>query len=318
VFDLHHPHDGPQANLIAWVVSRERETLSAPAAHRLWKKRLPRLRNFVLLLLLLPTALAAQQFGGARRVEVPMAYPYTAVGKWTSTDGGTRVACTAFFVNRCTLVTAARCAAGRTSDTTRFEASDGQRFQIHNIQRTAGKVSDEFDLEVAFGQVVARPGQKLADEKYGHFAFDKADTVAAISGFTPHCSYGFSNNQEGKGGRGTLDPDVYVWGSARQVLKDKIGSDEYFLHMTNSAFGASGSPIFRCTPTIIDGKFLSVDVGAPTRLVGVLVRISNEKDTFTFADRLRVEPRHMALGIGGQQFFPELAEYVKKNPCEGR
>ena len=279
---------------------------------------MPRLRAFALLLLLLPTAPAAQQYGGARRVEVPMAYPYTAAGKWTSSDGGTRAACTAFFVNSCTLVTAARCATGRTAGTARFEASDGQRFQVGNVQRTGGKRSDEFDLEVAFGQISARPGQKLADQKYGRFAFDPADTVAVVSGFTPHCSYGFSGNSEGKGGRGTLDPDVYIWGSARQVLKDKVGSDEYFLHMTNSAFGASGSPIFRCMPTIIDGKFLGVEVSAPVRLVGVLVRIGNDKDAFAFADRLRVEPRHMSLGIGSQQFFPELSEYVKKNPCESR
>ena len=35
-----------------------------------------------------------------------------------------------------------------------------------------------------------------------------------------------------------------------------------------------------------------------------------------FADRLRVEPKDMAWGIGGKQFYPYLLDYVKQNPCE--
>ena len=34
-FDLHHSHDCPQASLLAWRVSRKRETVSAPAARRI-------------------------------------------------------------------------------------------------------------------------------------------------------------------------------------------------------------------------------------------------------------------------------------------
>lgn len=259
----------------------------------------------------------AQQFGGPRRVEVPMAYPYSAVGKWTLNDDGTRGICTAFFVNACTLVTAARCTFGKTIGNFQFEASDGQRFAIRNIRTTEARGGDAPNLEVAFGQIAPRAGQKLADEKYGRFAFDDSDTVAASSGFRPHCSYGFSMNEEGRGGRGTLDPDVYLWGPARDVLKDKVQSDEYFLHMMNGVLGTSGSPIFRCTPTIIDGKFLSVEITAPARLIGVAIRASNDRDSYRFADRMRVEPRHMALGIGSRQFQPALAEYVKANPCDG-
>jgi len=277
------------------------------------------LRRFALavaLLCALPTALAAQQFGGSRRVEVPMAYPYTAVGRWTLSESGMRGICTAFFVNACTVVTAARCTFGRTIGNFQFEASDGQRFPVRNIRTTSALGGDAPDLEVAFGQIAPRTGQKLADEKYGRFAFDAADTVAASSGLTPHCSYGFSNNEEGRNGRGTLDPDVYVWGPARQVLNDKVKSDEYFLHMTNGVLGSSGSPIYRCTPTIIDGKFVGVEVSAPARLVGVFIRVGNDLDSYAFPDRLRVEPRHMAMGIGGRQFFAELADYVKDNPCQ--
>ena len=265
----------------------------------------------------MPDRLLAQQFGGPRRVEVPMAYPFSAVGKWTLNEAGTRGVCTAFFVNACTVVTAARCTFGKTIGNFQFEASDGQRFPVRNIRTTETQGDASLNLEVAFGQVAPRAGQKLADEKYGRFAFDEADTVAASSGFTPHCSYGFSINEEGKGGRGTLDPDVYLWGPARPVLKDKVRSDEYFLHMMNGVLGTSGSPIFRCTPTIIDGKFLAVEVSAPARLIGVAVRASNDRDSYRFADRMRVEPRHMALGIGSRQFHPALAEYVKANPCEG-
>ena len=259
----------------------------------------------------------AQQFGGPRRVEVPMAYPYSAVGKWTLNEDGTRGICTAFFVNACTVVTAARCTFGKTVGNFQFEASDGQRFPVRNIRTTETNGGDAPNLEVAFGQIAPRAGQKLADVKYGRFAFDDSDTVAASSGFTPHCSYGFSMNEEGKGGRGTLEPDVYIWGPAREVLKDKVQSGEYFLHMMNGVLGTSGSPIFRCTPTIIDGKFLSVEVSAPARLVGVAIRASNDRDSYKFADRMRVEPRHMALGIGSRQFHPALLEYVKANPCEG-
>ena len=278
---------------------------------------MPRLILAAFLLFALPATLSAQQFGGARRVEVPMGYPFTAIGKWIYNEEGTRSVCTAFFVNNCTLVTAAHCTYGKTSGNFQFEASDGQRFPIRNIRFTPAKPNSP-DLEVAFGQVVARPGQKLSEEKYGRFGFDKADTVSAATGFPPHCSYGFSMNHEGKGGRGTLDPDVYVWGSLRQVLKDKVKSDEYFLHMTNGVLGASGSPIFRCVPTIVEGKFLAVEVSAPARLLGVFVRLNNEKDGFKFPDRLRVEARHMAMGIGGQQFYPALADYVKSHPCETR
>jgi hypothetical protein len=156
----------------------------------------------------------------------------------------------------------------------------------------------------------------MPGERYGRFGFDDSDTVAALSGTTPHCSYGFSTNDEGRGGRGTLDPDVYVWGSLRRWFPDKIGTDEFFAHMTNGAYGASGSPIFRCVPIFKDGKLLGIDVAAPSRVVGVYVRLNNEKDALKFADRLRVEPRDMAWGIGGRQFYPYLLEYVKQHPCE--
>ena len=83
--------------------------------------------------------------------------------------------------------------------------------------------------------------------------------VAASSGFTAHCSFGFSHNEEGKGGRGTLDPDVYVWGSLRRVFPAKARSEEFLLHMTNGVYGASGSPIFRCVPNFNAGKLLGIE-----------------------------------------------------------
>jgi hypothetical protein len=276
-----------------------------------------------LLVVLLAPALCAQQFGGSRRVEVAMTYPFTAVGKWTFGDGGSRSVCTAFLVNNCTLVTAARCGQGK-AGTFQFEAGDGQRYPVRNVRAEQtkdnkppdSKVEDLLDLEVAFGQIAARPGQPAPGEKYGRFGFDEADTVTASSGFTAHCSYGFSGNEEGKGGRGTLDPDVYVWGSLRRWFPTKAATDEYFLHMGNGAYGASGSPIFRCLPIFNAGKLLGVDVTAPTRLVGVFIRLNNERDGLKFADRLRVEPKDMAWGIGGRQFYPQLVDYVKANPCE--
>jgi len=262
--------------------------------------------------------LQAQQFGGARRVDVAMTYPFTAIGKWTHGDGGSRSLCTAFLVNNCTLVTAARCGKGK-AGSFQFEASDGQRFQVRNVRTEHSgrtKTTEAPDLDVAFGQIAARSGQPAPGEKYGRFGFDDSDTVAAVSGFTAHCSYGFSSNDEGKGGRGTLDPDVYVWGSLRRWFPTKADTDEYFLHMANGAYGASGSPIFRCLPIFNAGKLLGVDVSAPSRVVGVFVRLSNDKDGLKFADRLRVEPKDMAWGIGGRQFYPQLLEYVKEHPCE--
>lgn len=281
------------------------------------------------LLATVPSVLGAQQFGGARRVEVAMSYPFTAVGKWTFGDSGGRGVCTAFLVNNCTLVTAARCGVGSSGSFT-FEASDGQRFPVRNVQSThtgnkaaanatpdnTAKPDETPDLDVAFGQIGGRVGQGLPGEKYGRFGFDEADTVAAVSGLTPHCSYGFSTNEEGKGGRGTLDPDVYVWGSLRRWFPTKVKTDEFFAHMANGAYGASGSPIFRCVPIFNDGKLLGIDVAAPTRVVGVFIRLNNEKDGLKFADRLRVPPRDMAWGIGSQQFYPYLVDYVKQHPCE--
>ncbi len=271
-----------------------------------------------LLSVALPAAVNAQQFGAPRRVEVAKAYPFTAAGKWTYGDGGSRGVCTAFLVNNCTLVTAARCGQGK-AGSFQFEASDGQRYTVRNVQADHDKEnkSDAADLDVAFGQIAApRAGQPPPGEKYGRFGFDEADTVAASAGFTAHCSYGFSTNEEGKGGRGTLDPDVYVWGSLRRWFPDKVKTDEYFLHMTNGAYGASGSPIFRCAPTFTAGKLAGVDVTPPARIVGVFIRLTNEKDGMKFADRLRVEPKDMAWGIGGRQFYPSLADYVKEHPCE--
>lgn len=52
----------------------------------------------------------------------------------------------------------------------------------------------------------------------------------------------------------------------------KARSDEFFLHMANGVYGASGSPIFRCVPNINAGKLLGVEVTAPTRIVGVFIR----------------------------------------------
>lgn len=259
-----------------------------------------------------------------------MSYPFTAIGKWTFGDGGGRGVCTAFLVNNCTLVTAARCGVGSSANF-QFEASDGQRFPIRNVRSehaknkkpanatadgTAVSTEETPDLDVAFGQIAGRPGAGLPGEKYGRFGFDEADTVAAAAGLTPHCSYGFSTNDEGKGGRGTLDPDVYVWGSLRRWFPAKVRTDEFFVHMANGAYGASGSPIFRCVPIFHDGKLLGIDVAAPTRVVGVFIRLNNEKDGLKFADRLRVEPRDMAWGIGGRQFYPYLLDYVKDHPCE--
>lgn len=277
---------------------------------------------------MLPNALGAQQFGGARRVEVSPAYPYTAVGKWTYGDGGSRTVCTAFLVNSCTLVTARRCGRGG-AGSFRFEASDGQRFQVHNVRADHGDARDEAkseardetrppepDLDVAFGQIIAPGSQPPPGERYGRFGFDEADTVAASSGFTPHCSFGFSHNEEGKGGRGTLDPDVYVWGSRRRLFPAKATSDEFFLHMANGVYGTSGSPIFRCLPTFNAGKLLGVEVSAPARIVGVFIRLNNEKDGLKFTDRLRADPKDMAWGIGGRQFYPYLLNYVKQHPCE--
>jgi hypothetical protein len=287
-----------------------------------------RVLRLAALLLALPATLAAQQFGGARRVEVAMTYPFTAIGKWTY--GDSRSLCTAFLVNNCTLVTAARCGQGK-AGSFQFEASDGQRYQVKNVQaehakdrkpagatpdKAAAKPEDTPELDVAFGQITARPGQGFPGEKYGRFGFDEADTVAANTGFTAHCSYGFSTNEEGKDGRGTLDPDVYVWGSLRRWFPTKAKTDEYFLHMGNGAYGASGSPIFRCLPIFNAGKLLGVDVAAPSRVVGVFIRLNNEKDGLKYPDRLRVEPKDMAWGIGGRQFYPYLVDYVKEHPCE--
>jgi hypothetical protein len=267
------------------------------------------------LLVVQPAVLSAQQFGGSRRVEAGMAYPYTAIGKWAYSGGGGRGVCTAFLVNHCTLVTAARCGHGK-AGTFEFQASDGQRYQIRNVRVEHSTKPEVPDFDVAFGQIAARPGQALPGEKYGRFGFDEGDTVAAASGFTPHCSYGFSHNEEGKGGRGTLDPDVYVWGSLRRSFPTKVSSDEYFLHMTNGVYGASGSPIFRCQPNFNAGKLMSVDVTAPARIVGVYIRLNNDKDGLKFADRLRVDPRDMAWGVGGRQLYPALADYVRQHPCE--
>lgn len=113
-----------------------------------------------------------------------------------------------------------RCSQGK-AGSFQFAAGDGQRFQVRNVRADHGDKGEakpeEPDLDVAFGQIAARSGQPPG-EKYGRFGFDDADTVAASSGFTPHCSFGFSHNDEGKGGRGTLDPDVYVWGSMRRLV----------------------------------------------------------------------------------------------------
>lgn len=259
---------------------------------------------------------SAQQFGGPRRVEAPLSYPYTAVGKWSYSGGGARAACTAFFVNNCTIVTAGRCTFGRPAGKFQFEAADGEKYGVVNIRILPGDAEKPDDLSVAIGQLTTRPGQRPLEGTYGRFAFDKADTVAGSAGFTPHCSYGFSNNDEGKAGRGTLDPDVYVWGSVRDLDRNRVRSDEYFLHMTNGAYGASGSPIFRCTPRFDeDGTFRKVEISAPARLIGLYVRVDNEKDGLKYADRLRVAPQNMALGIGSQQFFAPLSDYVKENPC---
>jgi hypothetical protein len=100
------------------------------------------------------------------------------------------------------------------------------------------------------------------------------------------------------------------------VLPAKARSDEFFLHMANGVYGSSGSPIFRCLPAFNAGKLLGVEVSAPTRIVGVLTRLNNEKDGLKFADRLRVDPKDTAWGIGGKQFYPFLLDYAKQHPCE--
>ena len=167
----------------AWRPAVRQE--SYPNGRRLavWTSVCVVLRNVLclaaLLLLTLPTAPDAQQFGGSRRVEVAPAYPYTAVGKWTYGDGGSRTVCTAFLVNNCTLVTARRCGQGK-AGSFQFEASDGQRFQVRNVRADHGDKSEakpeEPDLDVAFGQIAARTGQPPPGEKYGRFGFDDADT----------------------------------------------------------------------------------------------------------------------------------------------
>jgi hypothetical protein len=139
-----------------------------------------------LLLVTLPAAPDAQQFGGARRVEVSSAYPYAAVGKWTCGDGGSRTVCTAFLAG-----------------SFQFETSDGQRFQVRNVRADHSDKSEakleEPDLDVAFGQIATRTGQPPPGEKYGRFAFDDADTVAASSGFTAHCSFGSATTRRVRG-----------------------------------------------------------------------------------------------------------------------
>lgn len=312
-----------------------RPTEPPPAKRRILRPIAMRLLAWLPALLLCLSSIAgsAQQFGGSRRVEEPMAYPYSAVGKWISGGGGGRGLCTAFLVNGCTLVTASRCAQGGSGRYT-FEASDGQRFRVRNIiyepglHTAAGEPGDAAKkknkktthgvpgLDVAFGQIAPKPGKPLPGDQYGRFGFDPQDRVAAVAGFTPHCSFGFSLNEEGKGGRGTLDPDVYVWGPLRRNAPGKVSSDELFLHMANGAYGASGSPIYRCEPRFEDGKLVDVQVSAPARLVGVFVRLTNDKDNLKFPDRLRVAPDDMALGIGGQEFYPQLADYVREHPCE--
>jgi hypothetical protein len=44
--------------------------------------------------------------------------------------------------------------------------------------------------------------------------------------------------------------------------------------------------------------------------------LNNEKDGLKVADRLRVDPKDMAWGIGGRQFYPYLLYYAKQHPCE--
>lgn len=140
--------------------------------------------------------------------------------------------------------------------------------------------------------------------------------MTASSGFTPHCGFGFSHNEEGKGGRGTLDPDVYGWGPMRRQFPAKTASDEFFLHMANGVYGRSGSPTFRCLPTFNVGKLLGVEVSAPARIVGLFIRLNHEKDGLKFADGLRVDPKDMAWDIGGGQFYPYLLDDVKQHMCE--
>ena len=98
-------------------------------------------RLAALLLVTPPTAPDAQQFGGSRRVEVAPAYPFSAIGKWTYGDGGSRTVCTAFLVNNCTLVTARRCGQGK-AGSFQFETSDGQRFQVRNVRADHGEKSE--------------------------------------------------------------------------------------------------------------------------------------------------------------------------------
>ena len=156
--------------------------------------------------MMLPAAPGAQQFGGPRRVEVAPAYPYTAVGKWTYGDGGSRTLCTAFLVNNCTLVTARRCGQGK-AGSFQFETSDGQRFQVRNVRADHGDKSEakpeEPDLDVAFGQIATRAGQPSPGEKYGRSVFAlpsrfASDTTRGLRG-TPDRSRTIAATSKPKG-----------------------------------------------------------------------------------------------------------------------
>jgi hypothetical protein len=59
-------------------------------------------------------------------------------------------------------------------------------------------------------------------------------------------------------------------------------------------------------------QLLGVEVSAPARIVGVFIRCNNAK----LAERLRVDPKHMAWSIGGRQVCPYPLDYVNGIPAK--
>jgi hypothetical protein len=42
----------------------------------------------------------------------------------------------------------------------------------------------------------------------------------------------------------------------------------------------------------------------------------HQRDDLKFADRLHVDPKDMARGIGGREFYPYRVDHAKRYPCE--
>jgi len=59
-------------------------------------------------------------------------------------------------------------------------------------------------------------------------------------------------------------------------------------------------------------QLLGVEVSAPARIVGVFIRCNNAK----LAERLRVDPKHMAWSIGRRQGLSLPARLCERHPCQ--